>query len=187
MKWIRERLNKCYLDYQYLIKSQRPHDSVKKMEKEDFSVDFSAFFDGVMSDWGFQRKNFIESTGYSASPDLWIFHVPKIRPQIGFFPQIGWLTVFFKVIFETIFKRSRFKIVFELWPKIHIPAVQKKTKWFSSVLSRKSWKMLKWLFKSQNMMCYFRILNGKMGSGITFTYLQRTTQSCGDQLKLKKF
>ena len=27
---------------------------------------------------------------YSASPDLWIFHFPKIRPQIGFCPQIGW-------------------------------------------------------------------------------------------------
>ena len=27
---------------------------------------------------------------YSASPDLWIFHFPKIRPQIGVCPQIGW-------------------------------------------------------------------------------------------------
>ena len=29
---------------------------------------------------------------YSASPDLWIFHFPKIRPQIGFCPQIGWMS-----------------------------------------------------------------------------------------------
>ena len=27
---------------------------------------------------------------YSASPHLWIFHFSKIRPQIGFCPQIGW-------------------------------------------------------------------------------------------------
>lgn len=77
-------------------KKQRPHESVKISEKEDLSIDFRAFFDGVMSDWFFQRKNLIESV--------------------------------FTVVFETILKRSRFKIVFELWPKIHIPAVQKKMK-----------------------------------------------------------
>ena len=39
-------------------KNQRPHESVKISEKEDLSVDFRAFFDGVMSDWFFQRKKF---------------------------------------------------------------------------------------------------------------------------------
>ena len=65
-------------------------------EKEDLSIDFRAFFDGVMSDWFFKEKNLIESV--------------------------------FTVLFETILKRSQFKIVFELWPKIRIRAVQKKTK-----------------------------------------------------------
>ena len=39
-------------------KNQRPHESVEISEKEDLSVDFRAFFDGIMSDWFFQRKKF---------------------------------------------------------------------------------------------------------------------------------